>query len=171
MSPRIRTMLALSAAAGAGFVLGNSSGPSLRQSDDRWFATAAMAAETGGGAKVLHFDREKMDAAFANKSVLVDGKETRYRVMGALRNQPGVPEEHAKETDIFYIRSGKATFVTGGKMIGGKSTGPGEILGTSIEGGEEHHLGAGDVIIIPKGIPHWFRDVPGEFTYFVVKVR
>ncbi len=171
MKSRSRTAAALLAAAAVGYGVRTLQNSTPQHSLDPLLGSSVLAAEASGGAKVLYFDRAKMDAAFANKSVLVDGKETRYRVMGASRNQPGVPEEHAKETDVFYIRSGKATFVTGGRMIGGKPVGPGEILGTSIEGGEEHHLGAGDVIIIPKGVPHWYRDLPGEFTYFVVKVR
>jgi quercetin dioxygenase-like cupin family protein len=30
-------------------------------------------------------------------------------------------------------------------------------------------VGAGDVVTIARGVPHWFRAVKGEFTYFVVK--
>jgi mannose-6-phosphate isomerase-like protein (cupin superfamily) len=119
--------------------------------------------------RVLHFPREKAD--FTKGAVLVDGTETSYKVHASRRDKAGVPEVHAKDTDIFYIRSGKATFVTGGSVKGLKSTAPDESLGQRIEGGKEHPLAAGDVIIIPKGIPHWFRDVPGELTYFVVKVR
>jgi quercetin dioxygenase-like cupin family protein len=32
-------------------------------------------------------------------------------------------------------------------------------------------LQAGDVITIPKGVPHWFKAVDGKVKYFVVKVR
>jgi len=27
------------------------------------------------------------------------------------------------------------------------------------------------VIVIPKGVPHWFKEVPASIKYFVVKVR
>jgi len=27
------------------------------------------------------------------------------------------------------------------------------------------------VIIVPRGTPHWFREVQGPLTYYVVKVR
>jgi glc operon protein GlcG len=30
---------------------------------------------------------------------------------------------------------------------------------------------AGDVIVVPNGVPHWFREVPGPLDYYVVKVR
>jgi quercetin dioxygenase-like cupin family protein len=55
-------------------------------------------------------------------------------------------------------------------MIGGKLTRPGQYLGTEIEGGESHHLTKGDVIVVQAGTPHWFKEVPGVISYFVVKV-
>ena len=29
----------------------------------------------------------------------------------------------------------------------------------------------GDVMIVPKGTPHWFKEVSGTVLYYVVKVR
>ena len=77
---------------------------------------------------------------------------------------------HEKETDIFYIVDGEAVFVTGGTMAGGKSSGNGQWLGTGIEGGETHHLTKGDVIVIPAGTPHWFKEIPQSINYYMVKV-
>jgi glc operon protein GlcG len=39
-----------------------------------------------------------------------------------------------------------------------------------IVGGEDHQLNKGDVIVIPNGIPHWFKEVNGTFLYYMVKV-
>ena len=55
-------------------------------------------------------------------------------------------------------------------MIGGKNTKAGQWLGTDIQGGESRHLSKGDVIVIPAGVPHWFKEVPKSVSYFVVKV-
>ena len=44
-------------------------------------------------------------------------------------------------------------------MIGGKNTKAGQWLGTDIQSGESHHLSKGDVIVIPAGVPHWFKEV------------
>ena len=85
--------------------------------------------------------------------------------------KPGQVEIHSKETDIFYIVDGTATFVTGGTMVGGKETRPNQMLGTDIQGGQTHQLKKGDFISIPAGIPHWFKDVPASgVTYYMVKV-
>jgi quercetin dioxygenase-like cupin family protein len=60
--------------------------------------------------------------------------------------------------------------ITGGKMIGGKVTAPGQWRGTEIQGGEEHQLTKNDMMVIPAGIPHWFKEVPQSISYSVVKV-
>jgi glc operon protein GlcG len=81
----------------------------------------------------------------------------------------GQVEVHEKETDIFYVIDGQATLVTGGTMIGGKSTGPNQLRGTDIQGGETRHLTKGDVVVVPAGVPHWFKEVPQSIQYFTVK--
>jgi quercetin dioxygenase-like cupin family protein len=93
-----------------------------------------------------------------------------YTVSGSHRDKAGQVEVHDKETDVLYITDGEATFVTGGKMVGGKQNSPNQWLGTDIQGGETHHLTKGDVVTIPAGMPHWFKEVPKSVSYFVVKV-
>jgi quercetin dioxygenase-like cupin family protein len=46
-----------------------------------------------------------------------------------------------------------------------------EVRGGAIVGGETRHLKAGDVIIIPNGVPHAFTEVEPSFWYLNVKVR
>jgi mannose-6-phosphate isomerase-like protein (cupin superfamily) len=86
------------------------------------------------------------------------------------RTGAGQVEVHEKETDTFYVLDGEATIVTGGTMVGGKVSRPGQQLGTGINGGETRHLVKGDVMVIPAGVPHWFKEVPKEINYYVVKV-
>jgi len=125
---------------------------------------------TGGDGEppVTHIDHEKVAAALANGGTLL--KASDLLVMGSTRTGPGHVELHEKETDVFYVLDGEATFLTGGKMVGSKVTSPGQRIGTEIQGGETHHLTKGDVMVIPAGIPHWFKEVPHSITYFVVKV-
>lgn len=117
---------------------------------------------------VTYVDSAKVAAALEKGGALAKGEG--FTVAGARRTGPGMVEVHDKETDIFYIVDGEATFVTGGKMIGGKQTRPDQWLGENIEGGEVHHLSKGDVITIPAGTPHWFREVPKSINYYMVKV-
>jgi mannose-6-phosphate isomerase-like protein (cupin superfamily) len=110
----------------------------------------------------------KVDAAFAKGMPLIENSE--FKVHAARRDAPGIAELHARDTDIFYILEGSATFVTGGTTVEPKEVAPDEIRGKEITGGEERHLTKGDIIIIPKGVPHWFKKVEPPLRYYVVKV-
>lgn len=134
-------------------------------------ATAGLMMGGAGEPAVTYVGHEKVGAALAGT---VHGgplvKTSELLVMGAHRGENGKVELHDKETDVFYIVDGAATFITGGKMVGGKVTSPGQWLGTDIQGGQVHHLVKGDVIVIAAGTPHWFKEVPHSVSYFVVKV-
>lgn len=94
-----------------------------------------------------------------------------HYTMLAYREATGSSELHEHDADIFVVQSGEATIVTGGKMVNAKTEKPGEIRGTSINGGEKHTLAAGDIIHIPAGTPHQLLIQKGKpFAYFVVKV-
>jgi mannose-6-phosphate isomerase-like protein (cupin superfamily) len=123
-------------------------------------------------ATVEYFGSAAVRRAFANgKPLLTGGDGRNFKVMGLRRHGPGEVEVHDADTDIFYVVEGHATFVTGGTLTGGKDTAADEIRGGTLAGGETRHLAQGDVIVIPKGVPHWFKDVPDSIEYFVVKVR
>jgi mannose-6-phosphate isomerase-like protein (cupin superfamily) len=116
----------------------------------------------------IHVDPAKVAEALAKGGTLVTRPD--LIVQGSHRDKAGQVEVHDKETDVLYILEGEATFVFGGKMVGGKTTRPDQWLGTDITGGETHRVGKGDVFVIPAGIPHWFKEVPQSVSYFVVKV-
>jgi quercetin dioxygenase-like cupin family protein len=117
---------------------------------------------------VVYVDAGKVAAAIAKGGQLVERPD--LLVSGSHREKGGGVEVHDKETDILYIIDGDATFVTGGKMVGGKNTRPGQWLGTDITGGDTRHLVKGEVVVVPAGVPHWFKEVPTSVSYYVVKV-
>jgi glc operon protein GlcG len=122
---------------------------------------------------VSYFTKEETAAGFAKGSVLFDGENgsRNYMVHSSRREGPGLVEVHTKDTDILYVLKGSATVVTGGTMVDGKPTAENEIRGKEITGGQTRELVPGDAMIIPNGVPHWFKSVNGPFLYFVVKVR
>ena len=80
-------------------------------------------------------------------------------------------EVHARDTDIIYVLEGTSTLVTGGTLVGGKTTAPDEIRGDSIEGGTRYPVKAGDSIYVPKGAAHQFQVAAGQhFTATIVKI-
>jgi uncharacterized cupin superfamily protein len=116
----------------------------------------------------IHVDPARVAEALAKGGTLVTRPD--LIVQGSHRDKPGQVEVHDKETDVLHILDGEATFVFGGTMVGGKTTRSDQWLGTDITGGETHHVGKGDVFVIPAGLPHWFKEVPKSVSYFVVKV-
>jgi glc operon protein GlcG len=121
---------------------------------------------------VTFFDSKTVSDAFAKGAVLEDGSNgENYMVHASRREKPGMSEVHELDTDIIYVLGGTATFVTGGTSVEPKMVAPNEFRGTRVEGGETRQLQKGDVVIVPKGTPHWFKKVDGAFLYYVVKVR
>jgi mannose-6-phosphate isomerase-like protein (cupin superfamily) len=95
-----------------------------------------------------------------------------HAAMLSFRARDGVAELHENFADLFVVLDGRATLVTGGSVLGAETIGPGEIRGTSIEGGVRQELRAGDVAHVPAGVPHQML-VPGNKTFssFVMKIR
>jgi quercetin dioxygenase-like cupin family protein len=132
------------------------------------FAALSAAALSLMAADVTYVGHDKVAAALAKAGPLVSAPG--LLVQGGHREKAGSVEVHDKETDVIYVVDGSATFVTGGTMVGGKVTKPGQHLGTDIQGGDVHHMTKGDVIVVPAGTPHWFKEVPQSISYYVVKV-
>ncbi len=129
-------------------------------------AFAADPAPTPSPSGVVHIDHEKV--TFERGTKILETPE--FKIMTSRRTGPGKVEIHEHDTDTFYIIDGTAEFVTGGTIVDLKTFGNGESAGKEITGGETHHLTKGDVIVIPRGTPHWFKEVNGVITYYVVKV-
>ncbi len=117
---------------------------------------------------VTVFSSNQMAAAFAKGMPLIENPQ--FKLHASRRDSPGIVEIHARDTDIFHFLEGSATIVTGGTALEPKTVASGEIRGTQIEGGESRRVSKGDVIVIPNGMPHWFKTVEGPLVYYVVKV-
>jgi glc operon protein GlcG len=155
------------------------SGAASAQQDDELaiaganaFAHTSTAGAVASSSPVGYFPAPQVAASFAKGAVLVDDSGGRnYMVHTSRRDKAGQAEIHLRDTDIIYILQGTTTFVTGGKVVDGRSTAADEIRGSAIEAGETRTLTRGDVIVVPHGTPHWFKQVDGPVEYYVVKVR
>jgi len=87
------------------------------------------------------------------------------------RTAPGKAEVHEHQADVWYVIVGGCVFVTGGTVVGGVQTSPGEIRGSGISGGDERQIAKGSFIRVPAGVPHWVKKIDGkEIVYIVVKL-
>lgn len=88
--------------------------------------------------------------------------------------------EHDLVSEVYHIIDGSATLVTGPDIEGMKRrpatnenvrllNGPGS-NGTSIRNGATYQLKAGDVIVIPAGVGHWFTKIDDHIRYLMVRI-
>jgi mannose-6-phosphate isomerase-like protein (cupin superfamily) len=87
------------------------------------------------------------------------------------RDSAGVPERHARFTDVFFVERGTARLRYGGTTDNAPEISTGEWRGGTIRGGTEADLHTGDVVVIPAGIPHQLLLSSGQrIDYVTFKV-
>lgn len=134
-------------------------------------ATVVLATQASSGAvpgsPTTFIPSAAVAAAFVKGQPLLE--TAAYKIHASRRDAAGMAEVHGRDTDIIYVLDGTATLVTGGEVIGSRTTARDEMRGESIRGGEVQRLAKGDVVVVPNGVPHWFSDVQAPFLYYVVK--
>ena len=156
MLKRVFVLFTLSAAASALWATDENATPAVYKSAADLMATLAKSAE------------KNADQATAPVS-----NEDHYRVNIVRRGKPGPAMAHAtgpaKGTEVHYILDGAATVVTGGTLLRPAGVAAKGAANSTITGGETRHVTKGDVIVIPAGTPHWYKEVEGSVTYLEVR--
>ena len=75
---------------------------------------------------------------------------------------------HPRTTDVYVVREGSGTLVTGGQMVDADGQPIDAPRGAAIRGGTEQVVKAGDLVFIPAGVPHRFRATDG-ITWFNIR--
>ncbi len=132
-------------------------------------AFVARAADDGPKTPATVVKADAVTAGFLKGGTIVNGGD--FLVQTSRRVKAGTPEAHLNQDEIMYVVDGSATMVTGGAIIGRKEGKNGNVGGTGVEGGVEQKISKGDVVAVPKGTPHWFKEVPEPINYYVVKVN
>ena len=73
---------------------------------------------------------------------------------------------HEGFAELHHIMEGSGTLVTGGTIV--RPTG-GRGGAATIQNGVSRHVSKGDVILVPSGMPHWYKDLDGTITYLEVR--
>ncbi len=86
---------------------------------------------------------------------------------------------HSGVTEVYSVLEGSGTLVTGGRLhdpqpreltaLRRMVSGPGW-TGSGMAGAVTRRIAEGDVIIIPKGTPHYFSEIPESITYTIVRI-
>jgi mannose-6-phosphate isomerase-like protein (cupin superfamily) len=74
---------------------------------------------------------------------------------------PNVANAHDQQAELFQAVEGSGTLITGGTIVRAAT-------GATITGGTARHVAAGDVFIVPEGMPHWFSQVDGHMVLISV---
>lgn len=86
---------------------------------------------------------------------------------------------HHAITEIYYVLSGSGTLVTGGDISGdiefpANNVSVMELIGPSgsrtVINGQTKTISPGDVVVIPAGVPHGFRNIQDQITYLSIRV-
>jgi mannose-6-phosphate isomerase-like protein (cupin superfamily) len=94
-----------------------------------------------------------------NKRVMEGGT---YSLNIRIVKEGDAPLVHAQSCDLWITQAGTATAITGGELVNGKKRpNSDDESGDSIRGGIEQPLKPGDVLYVPPGVPHGFKDVKG----------
>lgn len=121
---------------------------------------------------LIYFPANVVAQTFERGGVLFDGNQPIDCAVHASRREgPGEAELHENETDLMFVQEGQAVLVTGGRLHEARQVGAGEFRATRIDDGVAHVIAPGDVFLIPRGTPHWFREVTAPLLYLTVKIR
>jgi mannose-6-phosphate isomerase-like protein (cupin superfamily) len=108
------------------------------------------------------------DSLRTAKSVAkVLGDRGAYQYVLVTRDATAGPEQHARWTDVMLVQAGSATVLLGGQYRGGHEESPGETRGGQLVGANAQPVAAGDLIVIPAGMPHQVQVAPGTSVRYV----
>lgn len=109
---------------------------------------------------------------------IVDVGGYKTGVYGVFRPQslPGNAIRHETSvTEIYYMLEGSGILVTGGTITEERSTGLSpntnrpNFAGSSIVGGVSRKIVAGDVVVIPGNVPHWWQSLDSDIRYLIFR--
>jgi len=139
---------------------------------DRVAASSATPAPAPGSAGIYKSDAEltatlkkAIAAANGNQSSSPIANTDQYRINIVHREKAAGALAHEGNTELHYIIEGTGIVVTGGTIV----RGAGGINSATIEGGETHAVKKGDVILVPSGSAHWYKEVTTPITYLEVR--
>ena len=135
---------------------------------------AAGQASPPAPAPATYLSEAELDAALKKAAQTAPDMHTapvknadHYRINIVRRTRPQGAIAHPDGTEVHHIIEGAATFVTGGAIVRPSAVGRGG--SATIEGGQSRRVAKGDVVLIPAGTPHWYKDLEGTITYLEVR--
>ena len=115
---------------------------------------------------------EQIDAMFAQtRDSLVAHQDPRYAVVFKVsEGKPGPYTMSSNADEVWFVRSGSARLTMGSSLTDATESSPGESVGSGIEAGRQHEIGAGDVVNLPRNTAYQIDPGTGRLAYVAVRV-
>ena len=132
--------------------------------------SGAMGATAGGGETVVSAAElaSRVQSAARGIAYEIPGVTGR-QVLMIRRDETGDAEVHTELDDTIIVESGTAKFRVGGTIMGNHRISPTEWRGGTMTGWREYTVAAGDLLLIPAGVPHQAIVTSGAFSYLAIK--
>lgn len=155
--------------AGSASVLISQGRPATSTTITRGEVDAVLKYPEGGGdrqIKVVDIGKLNLGVGVLHRGVVKDAG-------GAVRGL-----SHTQVTEVYYITSGAGTLVTGGTVADQKAMAPNAevvqvAVGPSVTGASQNGttqvVSAGDIVVIPAGTFHGWKEVPDHVTYVSIR--
>jgi mannose-6-phosphate isomerase-like protein (cupin superfamily) len=139
--------------------------------------STVLAGSSALGAITASHEETFVSAAELASKVRSASHQVAYEIPGATgrqvlmirRDETGDAEVHTQLDDTIIIESGTARFRVGGAITGNHQIGPTEWRGGTMRGWREYTVSAGDLLLIPAGVPHQALVTSGTFSYLAIK--
>jgi hypothetical protein len=147
----------------------NDSAPrSPRPVDERQTSRPASAIAYYPASIIRHVGDLLAQSRLSGRTIADSGS---LRVVVSRRVTTGEPETHDAWTDVALVQGGHAMLFAGGQLTGSHLVSAGEHRGGTMNGSQQQPLAAGDLFVVPAGVPHQFRLAPGDtIRYLTLKV-
>jgi mannose-6-phosphate isomerase-like protein (cupin superfamily) len=165
--------------AGATAVSAQQPRPTCRQCPGTYIPKSELDAYTEKAVRYGITDQQVRSVDIGKSQVGIGMVTRAHLEKGPIR--PGSVAEHEQISEVYYIIEGEGTIIVGPDLINPVKraddektvrlqNGPGWNA-DGIRNPQEHHLKAGDMLVIPAGTGHLFTEVPGDhITYMMVRI-
>jgi mannose-6-phosphate isomerase-like protein (cupin superfamily) len=139
-----------------------------------YITTADVEATEAAGLARLKEDSSRTISDIMIRHVDVGDEQLGVAVVQRTKRVAGGPLRgiaHVKLDEIYYVVSGQGTMVTGGPFTGVTETNSallGPMLAGTMEGGMSKKMGPGDIVIVPKGVPHGWSEITSDTISYLI---
>ena len=165
-----RELLAIGAALAIGSaVVWSQAGPTVSTAVTKADVAAVLKHPEGGAdrqIKVVDVGKLNVAVGVLHRDAV---KDTGWPVRGL---------SHTQVTEVYYITSGGGTLVTGGTLVDQKPFPPdtevvkvavGPSVTSASQNGQTRVVAEGDIVVIPAGMFHGWKEVPHHVTYVSIR--